>query len=251
MTRSALARLLVAAGVPALAVALAAAGIARATPPDAAAAGRGKKAFDRYCISCHGVQGDGRGPTADWVDPRPRVLTSGIFKFRSTPSGSLPTDADILRTITNGLHTTFMPRWAPLTRIERSDLVQYVKSLSPRFKEEEQGQPIAIPAAPSMTPQLAQQGKQVWDKMQCAACHGDTGQGNGASAAGLRDDWGFPIQPRDFTRGPLKVGDTPEDLYRAFMTGLNGTPMPSFADSISAQDAWALVAYVRSLRKDE
>jgi cytochrome c oxidase cbb3-type subunit I/II len=251
MTRSALARLLVAAGVPALAVVLAAAGTARATPPDPAAAGRGKKAFDRYCISCHGVRGDGRGPTADWIDPRPRVLTSGIFKFRSTPSGTLPTDADILRTITNGLHTTFMPRWAPLTPIERSDLVQYVKSLSPRFKEEEQGHPIAIPAAPPMTAELAQQGKQVWEKVQCAACHGDTGEGNGASAAGLRDDWGFAIQPHDFTRGPLKVGDKPEDLYRAFMTGLNGTPMPSYAESITPQDAWALVAYVRSLRKDE
>ena len=187
---------------------------------------------------------------ATWVDPKPRVLTSGIFKFRSTPSGSLPTDADILRTITNGLHTTFMPRWAPTTPIERRDLVQYVKALSPRFKEEEQGTPIVVPPVPPMTPQLATQGKQVWDKMQCAACHGDTGQGNGASASTLRDDWGFAAPPHDFTRGPLKVGDAPEDLYRAFMTGLNGSPMPSFADSISPEDAWALVAYVRSLRKD-
>jgi cytochrome c oxidase cbb3-type subunit 2 len=224
---------------------------ARATPPDPAAAARGKTAFDRYCISCHGVKGDGRGPTADWVDPKPRVLTSGIFKFRSTPSGALPTDDDLYRTITNGLHTTFMPRWAPITPLERHDLVQYVKSLSPRFKEEEQGKPIVIPPAPPMTHQLAVQGKQVWDKMQCAACHGETGKGDGASAAGLRDDWGNPIRPHDFTLGPLKVGDTPADLYRAFMTGLNGTPMPSFADSISPEDAWALVAYVRSLREDE
>jgi len=226
-------------------------GTADATPPDPGAAARGKKAFDRYCISCHGVEGDGRGPTAEWIEPKPRVLTSGIFKFRSTPSGTLPTDADLYRTITNGLHTTFMPRWAPITEIERRDLVQFVKSLSPRFKEEEQPKPIAIPAAPPMTPQLAQQGKAVWDKMQCAACHGDTGQGNGQSASTLRDDWGYPITPHDFTRGPLKVGDSPEDLYRAFMTGLNGTPMPSFAESIKPEEAWALVAYVRSLRQGD
>ncbi|HSD18715.1 MAG TPA: c-type cytochrome [Anaeromyxobacter sp.] len=222
---------------------------AGATPPNPAAAARGKKAFDRYCISCHGVAGDGRGPTADWIDPRPRILTSGVFKFRSTPSGTLPTDSDLLKTITNGLHLTFMPRWAPITALERADLVQYVKSLSPRFVDEPQGQSIAIPPAPSFTPELVRKGKDVWDKVQCAACHGDTGKGDGASAATLRDDWGFAIRPHDFTSGPLKVGDRPEDLYNAFMTGLNGTPMPSYAESISPEDAWALVSYVRSLRK--
>jgi mono/diheme cytochrome c family protein len=220
------------------------------TPPSRAAVARGKKSFDRYCISCHGVEGDGRGPSAEWLDPRPRILTSGVFKFRSTASGELPTDADLLRTITNGLHNTYMPRWAPITAREREDVVQYVKSLSPRFATEPQGKPIAIPPSPPATPQLAEKGKEVWNKMQCAACHGETGKGDGASAPTLRDDWGFPITPHDFTSGPLKVGDAPEDLYRTFMTGLNGTPMPSFAETLSPDDAWALVAYVRTLRKD-
>src|SRR6266545_6256427 len=139
----------------ALAIAIAAVATSgRATPPDATAASRGKKVFDRYCISCHGVAGDGRGPTADFVDPRPRVLTSGVFKFRSTPSGALPTDADLLRTVTNGLHLTFMPRWAPTTEQERRDVVQFVKTLSPRFKEEPQPEPISIPASPPVTPDL-------------------------------------------------------------------------------------------------
>jgi cytochrome c oxidase cbb3-type subunit 2 len=235
----------------ALAIAIAAVATSgRATPPDATAASRGKKAFERYCISCHGVEGDGRGPTADFVDPRPRVLTSGVFKFRSTPSGALPTDADILKTVTDGLHLTFMPRWAPLTSHERHDVVQYVKSLSPRFATEPQGQPIAIPQPPPFTPQLAEKGKEVWNRAQCAACHGATGKADVAAATSLRDDWGFPITPRDFTSGPLKVGDTPEDLYRAFMTGLNGTPMPSYAETLTPDDAWALVAFVRSLRRE-
>jgi cytochrome c oxidase cbb3-type subunit I/II len=242
------------AAAAALAVALAVlvvAATAVATPPPPDAVARGRKVFERYCISCHGVEGDGRGPTADWIEPRPRVLTSGVFKFRSTPSGELPTDADIHRTVTNGLHTTYMPRWAPTHPMERDDVVQYVKSLSPRFQSEPQGKPIAIPPHPTFTPELVQHGKAVWDKVQCAACHGERGKGDGASWPTLRDDWGYPAPPHDFTRGPLKVGDAPEDLYRAFMTGLNGSPMPSFAETLSPEDAWALVAYVRTLRKEE
>jgi cytochrome c oxidase cbb3-type subunit 2 len=224
--------------------------IAQAEPPDPAAAARGLKAYGRYCVSCHGTQGDGRGPSADWLDPRPRNFTSGTFKFRSTVSGELPTDADLERTIKNGLNHTSMPHWRSLTAAERRDLVQFVKTFSARFATEPQGKPVTIPQAPEMTPALLAKGKEVWNKVQCASCHGDGGKGDGASAATLRDDWGQPIVPRDFTSGPLKVGSRPEDLYRAFMTGLNGSPMPSFAESISPDEAWALVVYVRSLRKD-
>ncbi len=232
------------------ALALALAAPARATPPDPASAARGAHAYGRYCVSCHGVEGDGRGPSAEWLDPRPRNFTTGTFKFRSTPSGELPTDDDLFRTITHGLIHTNMPRWEPITERERHDLVQYVKTLSPRFAKEPQGKPVAIPPPPKFTTQLVEKGHQVWNKMQCASCHGDGGKGDGSSAPTLRDDWGFPITPRDFTSGPLKVGDQPEDLYRAFITGLNGSPMPSFAESITPDEAWALVAYVRSLRTE-
>ncbi len=141
-----------------------------------------------------------------------------------------------------------MPRWEPITEMERHDLVQYVKTLSPRFASEQQPKPVVIPPRPQFTPEMVAKGKDVYGKMGCANCHGDTGKGDGSSWSTLKDDWGYPIIPRDFTSGPLKVGDAPEDLYRTFITGLNGTPMPSFADSISPGDAWALVAFVRSLR---
>jgi len=224
---------------------------AHASPPDLAAALRGHRVFNRYCISCHGVEGDGRGPTAAWVDPRPRALTSGVFKFRSTPSGTLPTDEDLLRTVDDGLGHTSMPRWSPLSLHERRDVVQYVKSLSPRFATEPSGTPIAIPPRPALTPALATRGQAVGVRMQCATCHGDAGRGDGPSAPTLRDDWGQPSPPRDFTTGPLKVGEAPEDLYRAFLTGLNGSAMPSYAEAgLTPDDAWALVAYVRSLRSE-
>src|SRR5215470_12989346 len=64
------------------------------TAPDPARARRGAIVFDRFCVSCHGVHGDGRGYSSPYLDPAPRDFTRGIFKWRSTPSDSLPTDAD-------------------------------------------------------------------------------------------------------------------------------------------------------------
>ncbi len=43
-----------------------------------------------------------------------------------------------------------------------------------------------------------------------------------------------------------KCGDTDQDIYRIFMTGLDGTPMPSFADNIKPDEAWDLVFYLRT-----
>ncbi len=59
-----------------------------------------------------------------------------------------------------------------------------------------------------------------------------TGRGDGPSASALLDDWEVPIRPFDFTTGNFKFGDSPADVYRTFNTGLNGTPMPSYYDSI-------------------
>lgn len=223
---------------------------ARATPAEPVAARRGAKAYGRYCISCHGVRGDGRGPAADSHDPRPRNFVGGTYKFRSTPAAELPTDGDILRSIERGLNHTSMPHWQGITPLERRDLVQYLKSLSPRFAAEEQGKPIDIPAKPDFTPALAEKGREAWTKAQCAGCHGEGGKGDGPSATTLRDEWGTPVLPRDFTSGPLKVGEDPVDLYRAFMAGIAGSPMPSYIDTLSPEEAWALVAYVRTMRQD-
>ena len=63
----------------------------------------------------------------------------------------------------------------------------------------------------------------------------------------LSDDWGDHIQPANLTTGRLKCGREPQDIYRVFMTGLNGTPMPSFADSLTPAQAWDLALYVKSL----
>ena len=60
----------------------------------------GQEIYQVNCAVCHGVEGDGNGPAASMFLIRPRDFRTGIYKFRSTPSGSLPTDDDLLRTVT-------------------------------------------------------------------------------------------------------------------------------------------------------
>ena len=90
-------------------------------------------------------------------------------------------------------------------------------------------------------------GRAVYEKSNCSQCHGQDALGDGPSAHELKDDWGNSIVPYDLTTGHIKCGDKGQDIYRVFITGLNGTPMPSFSDSISEAEAWDLVHYIQSL----
>jgi mono/diheme cytochrome c family protein len=210
---------------------------------------RGKGLYRRYCIGCHGVRGDGMGDNAPWVDPKPRDFTSATFKCRSTPTGTLPTDTDLYNTIGRGLHATAMPSWNPLTRQQRVDLVAYIKSFSPRFQEEKPGTPVVIlPEAPNST-ESAERGADLYQKMNCWSCHGKQGHGNGPSAVGLTDTKGNPITPYDFTStSQFKCGQTDQDLYRVLVTGLDGTPMPSYFEALQPDQIWDLVHYVQTFR---
>lgn len=210
---------------------------------------RGKAAFERYCVSCHGDLGDGNGEVAEWITPRPRDFRQGTFKWRSTPSGSLPLVSDLERTIREGLHGTYMPTWYAIGRRNRLDVIAYIQTFSDRWAKEKPVAAIVIPPQPPNDAASVAAGKETYETVQCGQCHGEKGRGDGPSAPTLRDDWGQPIKPYDFTTGSLKCGNAPEDVYRVFMTGLNGTPMPSFTDSISPEEAWHLVHYVLSLRQ--
>ena len=212
----------------------------------------GKADYRRYCVVCHGDLGDGNGESFPWVDPKPRNFQLGIFKCRSTPTGTLPTDEDLFDTIARGLDRSNMPQWSTFTKQERADLVAWVKHFSPRFASEKAGEPIQIPAEPEVTPERIKAGRDVFARVQCWKCHGVTGQANGPSAATLTDDLGRPILPFNFTEGARpKCGSTDKDLYRIFMTGLDGTPMPSFADNIKPDEAWDLVFYLKTLEREK
>jgi mono/diheme cytochrome c family protein len=213
---------------------------------------RGRGVYQRFCLSCHGERGDGRGVSAEWLNPRPRDFTRGIFKFRSTPSGSLPTTEDLLRTLRRGLHHTTMPSWEVIGERNLRAVAEYIKTFSPRWNTEAPATPIAIPPESPDNDAARARGKELYKNLGCFNCHGAAGPSPWPVAAELKDDWGERIAPFDFTNGAhLKNGDQPEEIYRTFMTGLNGTPMPSYADSLKPEDGWALVHYLKTLQHGE
>jgi cytochrome c oxidase cbb3-type subunit 2 len=208
---------------------------------------RGRAVYERRCVGCHGVKGDGNGPAATFLNPRPRNFTLGAFKFRSTPSGSLPTDGDLYRTLARGVRWTAMPTWHELPEQDRMSVIAYVKTFSSRWKEEKPEPPIPIGDPPKATADLLARGKELYAQAKCGQCHGNGGKGDGPSADDLKDDLGFKIRPADFTRGQFKGGGDVRDIFRTMTTGLDGTPMPSFADSMKKEDErWAISYYVLS-----
>lgn len=207
----------------------------------------GQQIYEVNCAVCHGVKGDGSGPAAPMFRIQPRDFRTGVFKFRSTPSGSLPTDDDLLRAVTQGLRWTGMIGRPDLRENDRRTVIQYIKTFSPRFVKEKPGKPIDVPAAPEKTPQVLDQGKRLYKEAGCHDCHGEQGRGDGPSAGGLKDDWGWPSWPSDLTWRPLKQGSDTRETYLTLASGLSGTPMPSYADSLSSGELWALVYYLESL----
>jgi len=133
------------------------------------------------------------------------------------------------------------------------DLAYYLKTFNDDF-DGPYGSPevIAVPRAPDYDEGNLARGREVFEANQCADCHGENGRGNGPSALDLVDEWGYPIRAADMTkRWTFRASATREDIYRTFTTGLNGTPMPSYQQTIDEEDRWALVDYVWSLSRDE
>lgn len=204
--------------------------------------------YQMHCAGCHGERGDGRGSVSRFFEPRPADFTSGVYKLRSTPSGTLPLDTDLTRTLTSGVHGTSMRCWTgTLDPAEVAEVLKTVKSFSPRFARESAWPPIVVPPAPGRSLALEIRGREVYSRVNCATCHGSVGRGDGPSSAGLTDDRGRPAHPHDFTMTHrVKAGDRPEDIYRSLATGLDGTPMHA-TDGMSEADRWALVYFLMSI----
>lgn len=214
-------------------------------PADPATLERGQTLYASKCAVCHGPEGKGDGPAAFVLFPRPRDFTSGKFKIRSTMT--VPTDADLFRVISQGIPGTSMPGWSHLPEADRWALVAYVKKLAGLL-----GQPppeiVPIPEPPPPSPERIALGKKLFTELGCDRCHGPQGRGDGPSAMSLKDEWGHPIVPYDFTiPGRMKGGSTVRDVYRTLWVGIGGTPMPSFAPLLDPDKTWALAYYVLSL----
>lgn len=92
--------------------------------------------YRRHCAHCHGINGDGNGPTASILNPYPRDYRPGIFKFKSTVLEALPTDEDLRRIVNEGVPGTAMPAFVLYPSDEVNALVEYVKYLSMRGQME-------------------------------------------------------------------------------------------------------------------
>src|SRR5437879_5207049 len=209
-------------------------------------AAAGKKVYRRYCVLCHGADGDGTGENAMWIDPKPRDFTLAVFKCRSTPSGTLPTDQDLFEAMSRGFVTTNMPPWLPLIRQNRADAVAYIKTFSPKWRTLKAGTPITIPPEPAAAIESILRGRGLFQKMECWKCHGPQGHGDGQSAKSLTDNKDNPIPPYNFSTGSrFKCAETNPDLYRTLITGLHDPPMPPCRHALTRASRWALARLPR------
>jgi cytochrome c oxidase cbb3-type subunit 2 len=191
---------------------------------------RGKEVYKSACASCHGSKGRGDGREARRLGFRPRDLSLGAFKCRSTPSGELPTDEDLFRIVSQGMPGTPMKAFEETLSIdERRAVVEYLKTLSPQFAAAPASEPVPLPEPVPASEKTVAEGKQLYRILKCWSCHGKTGRGDGPAARDLKDDWGKSIRAYDFTApSRFKCGGDDRDLYRLLHTGMAGSPMPSF-----------------------
>ncbi|MEX0820056.1 MAG: cytochrome c [Pirellulaceae bacterium] len=98
--------------------------------------GRARGLYREHCAHCHGVTGDGAGPTAAFLHPYPRDYRMGVFKFKSTPKGGRPTHEDLKQIVKEGIPGTAMPSFKVLPENEIEALISYVRYLSIRGEVE-------------------------------------------------------------------------------------------------------------------
>jgi mono/diheme cytochrome c family protein len=228
----------------------------------------GKRVYFTKCVWCHGVDGAGDGPAADRLWPRPRNFNQGTFKIRHTASGELPLfDArkpvpgqnDLFETVTHGLPGSAMPSWdGILTDEQRLQVLSFVTTqlVKDRKFDDKATETQTVLQLDSIKPIAAskeslEKGAQLIVDKKCIECHGVDGRGDG-NAFNLKDDWGFPIQPANWHkcwnfRGSRRDPYNVKNIFRTFSTGVNGTPMPSFADNTTVEERWHIANFVNSL----
>lgn len=214
---------------------------------------KGQRIFENQCAPCHGATGKGNGPWSTTLENKPRNFRSGIFKFRTTPYGKLPSDDDLRRTIRSGISGTAMPTFQKLPDSDLDAIVVYVQTFSRRWRDASlYAAPMEIPKVPDWFRETEKSAVEIEEgavlfAQMCASCHGPKGKGDGLAAKSLKDVWEQPIVPADLSQPHHKSGDAPTDLFRTIATGLDGTPMIGFHGTLKPEQIWGLVAYIQSL----
>jgi cytochrome c553 len=250
---------------------------------DASLLQEGRLAYATYCAGCHGETGDGNGPAAGFLNPRPRNFQNASFKFSSTRAGKLPTDDDLKRTIRNGLRGSAMPDWPLLSEHTVGALVAHIKTLSPKWTERKPASQIPLTNDPYRDlpdkSEAIARGEVVYHGYAtCWSCHpayvneakiNEYRQMFETSAQtafrpnlhlseGKVSGEGELVYPPDFRRDFVRAGTDAGDLYRSISAGITGTAMPTWVDSmnlksahgdvlVKAEDLWAMAYYVRNL----
>ncbi len=228
---------------------------------------RGRVLFARQCALCHGETGEGAGRFAYLMNPRPRNLQLGRFKLATTQN-MIPSDEDLLRTITRGMPGSSMPPWGHLPQADLKALVAFVRQLhvdavaaelkrgvadgtyqpdevSELLADRTQpGPPIVLPAEPSFDDLRWFNGRRIYLEA-CASCHGV--DGHPVADAVKYDDEGYPVPPRSFVNGIFKGGADGPSLFIRTVKGIPGTPMPANEGNYSDDEMWDLIHYVQSL----
>jgi mono/diheme cytochrome c family protein len=248
---------------------------ARELFPADGAARAGAALFATHCADCHGGDGDGMGPRAATLVPRPRDLRAAVFKYRTTRGQ--PTLEDLVAVITAGVPGTDMQGFPGLAAAERVALAEHVRLVAMRgrflalcrirvtagemligataardaeqVRAEFAGAPLPCPPAPADEAASARAGAALFgaDGARCAWCHGPAGKGDGPQAAFLEDRSGHRAPPRDLRKGP----QDPEVLFYRIRCGVGGTSMPAFDGTLTEEQIWNLAHFVRSLSQPE
>ena len=225
---------------------------------------RGRELYNRQCIGCHGEKGYGDGVGAYLLKPHPRDFSLGEFKIVSTVN-HIPSFDDLFNTISHGMPGTSMPPWSHFPENDLMALVHYVRQLAmdgkvskimakSKKKTLEKAmvtakrkltpkEKIVLPEKIPLSMESIAHGRKLYVG-RCAGCHGLTGKGDGMED--LRDNAGFPIDPRDFTGGVFKGGSGDDEIAYRIIAGMPATPMPSFAE-LNGEELWSLVYYVKSI----
>lgn len=231
---------------------------------------RGREQYSMYCAGCHGEKGDGEGPAARFLSPKPRDFRKGRVKFAAVPANTLPRDEDLLNTMNHGLHGTSMPAWNLIAHEDKLAIIAYLKTFSDVWQKEAPGAVIAIKPDPWRKKPIEKaiaEGERVYHGLAaCSSCHPhyatkpaivEAMKAFDVPATGFREDmyesvekesdWGAPIKPPDFLVDRTKIAATREELVRVIAAGVGGTAMPSWAETLNDKQLWGLAYYVESL----
>jgi len=250
---------------------------------------KGKALYEFRCAVCHGENGAGDGPAADFLYPRPRDFTLGLFKYKTSPGTLPPRDEDLERTIGAGLTGTGMPPWKDfLSAAQIKGLVPIIKGFdtaaawapedAPDEAFDDEGhytktdfrvikeiEPTAGRVA--FSEESVARGAKVFKDI-CSKCHGEAGRGNITTGKRLKDDWEHRIWPRDLNKPwtwrvsnvageDAKSRDaTIANIYQRLSIGIPGTPMPAQRaveegnkDPLSLRQRWDVANFAYALRE--